>query len=204
MDGRNRKAELLDAAMRVVAENGLSAFSMKRVTNLIGVSEALIYKHYDTKDNLLYTCFETVNKQIARIFDNMCLPEYSTTADFYNIARNFWMGYFDFLVKNDYRTLFYFEYRNSPYISLVRESGESARGSYFKNFADMAIELIGWLNIDRKVDYECLWTYILDTTGLFAQRVIRGELPDNEITRESAWRLISTGFVGIVNHPSIK
>ena len=51
---KNRKYDLIDATMRVVAENGLPAFSMKKVTNLAGVSEALIYKHFETKEKLLY------------------------------------------------------------------------------------------------------------------------------------------------------
>lgn len=62
---QNKKAESMDAAMEIVAEIGFAAFSMKKVTNRIDVAEGLIYKHFYTKDNLFYCCFEPVHKQIA-------------------------------------------------------------------------------------------------------------------------------------------
>ena len=44
------------------------------------------------------------------------------------------------------------------------------------------------------MDY--LWIYIIDVTGVFAKRVIRGELPDTEESYENIWRLISKGVSG--------
>ena len=102
--------------MRVVAENGLPAFSMKKVTNLAGVSEALIYKHFETKEKLLYLCFETVHRQIAALFDKMEIPPLQAPQEIYEAVRAMWMTYFSFLVQNSYRTIYYFEYRDSRYI----------------------------------------------------------------------------------------
>ena len=43
-----------------------------------------------------------------------------------------------------------------------------------------------------------LWTYVLDTTGIFAKRVIRGELPADRASYEETWKLIAGGLLSVV------
>ena len=60
MNRRNKKEQLIEATMQVVAENGLPSFSMRKVTMKVGVSEALIYRHFLSKENLFEICFERI------------------------------------------------------------------------------------------------------------------------------------------------
>lgn len=198
MGQKNRKKDLIDATMQIVAESGLTAFSMKKVTNRVGVGETLIYKHFETKENLLYICFETVHRQIAALFDEVQMPELQTPQDIYDTVRTLWMRYFSFLVQNGYRTIFYFEYRESPYIRRIQEKDDEARETYFQSFVQLFMLFDAQFHICEKTDQDHLWTYILDTTGIFAKRVIRGELPDTEESRENIWRLISGGVFGLL------
>ena len=67
----NRKRKLLETAIHIVAEEGLGSFSMRKTTEQAGVSEALIYKHYESKENLLRVCFETVSGEIRTLFSGV-------------------------------------------------------------------------------------------------------------------------------------
>lgn len=48
---------LMNAAMDIIAEVGLDGFSMKQVTNRVGVTTAVVYQYFGTKEALLYQCF---------------------------------------------------------------------------------------------------------------------------------------------------
>ena len=184
--------------MRVVAENGLPAFSMKKVTNLAGVSEALIYKHFETKEKLLYLCFETVHRQIAALFDKMEIPPLQAPQEIYEAVRAMWMTYFSFLVQNSYRTIYYFEYRDSRYIRQIMEADQQVKDTYFQGFVKVFMAFNAQFHIYDKTSPDHLWNYILDVTGIFAKRVICGELPDTEESRENIWKLISGGLFGLL------
>lgn len=49
-----QKGELLDAAVDAFAKEGFSRASMSRIAQRAGVSKALIYHYYPSKENLLY------------------------------------------------------------------------------------------------------------------------------------------------------
>lgn len=198
MESINRKAELIDATMQVVAETGLIAFSMKKVTNRVGVGETLIYKYFETREKLLYTCFESVHRQIAALFCKIDLPDIQTQEKVYETIHTLWMSYFSFLVQNSYRTIFYFEYRDSSYIQQIMEGDEEVRSTYFRNFVGIFKTFENQFHIYGKMSGDFLWTYILDTTGIFAKRVIRGELPDTQESRENIWQLIFGGICGLL------
>lgn len=73
----NRKRKLLETAIHIVAEEGLGSFSMRKTTEQAGVSEALIYKHYESKENLLRVCFETVSGEHALFYFEYLNSRYS-------------------------------------------------------------------------------------------------------------------------------
>lgn len=198
MDSKSRMSELIDVTMQVAAETGLTALSLKKVTRRAGVSEALIYKYFETKENLLNNCFKSVHKQIASLFDRMEIPMIRTPEEVYLAVRTLWMTYFSFLVKNSYRTIFYFEYRDSPYIQYVVENDEEAKNTYFHNFGEILSVFFEQFHIYEHTNPDHLWVYVLDATGIFARRVIRGELPDTDESRENIWRLMFRGMSGLL------
>lgn len=194
---KNKKDELMEATMEIVAEIGFASFSMKKVTTRIGVAEGLIYKHFSTKDNLFYCCFELMHKQIAALFDTIRLPSDISESDTENLIfyiKQLWMNYFSFLVQNKHRTLYYFDYRDSTYMEEIRAHDAEAGGTYFKNFVNIFCGLDKILHIYERVNPDYLWTYILDTSGIFAKRIIRGELPDGEESYETIYNLIFNGI----------
>ncbi|MBI4786041.1 MAG: helix-turn-helix transcriptional regulator [Chloroflexi bacterium] len=52
MSGVNRRDAIIMAAKKVFAENGLRGTSVKSIAQAAGVSEALLYKHFSSKEEL--------------------------------------------------------------------------------------------------------------------------------------------------------
>lgn len=189
--------------MQIVAEQGLTTLSTRLAARRAGVSDGLMYRFFESKEALLYACFESVHKDIAALFTDLPqqLSEAAVTdmtpAEQVQMIRKIWETYFRFLIQNDYRTLFYFEYRNSSYIKKIREKDGEARTTYFKGFVE-ALEIAEkYYHIYDKISTEILWSYILDTSGLFAGRIIRGEIPNTEESIEQIWGLMSKGIIGL-------
>ena len=201
MENQTKKEMLMDATMRIVAQGGLAAFSMRQVTKAIGVSEALIYRYYETKENLLFQCFQSIDRQIADLFADEIFPAAASEKKLYEYIYGLWMKYFTFLVRNGYKTLYYFEYRDSFYYDAAVTGGKygtSSAQAYFKSFVDILEAIDKEHHIYDKVCPELLWTYILSATGIFAKRIIRGKLAEDEQNFENIWKLIYLGLSGLL------
>ena len=113
------------------------------------------------------------------------------------IVHQIWEKYFRFLIQNDYRTLFYFEYWNSRYIKDVMARDGEARSSYFESLDEIIQMGERLFHLSERIPPDILWTYILDTSGTFAGRIIRGELPGTDKTIEEIWKLMRGGLSGL-------
>lgn len=201
MEKLTKKDMLMDATMRIVAQGGLTSFSMRQVTKAIGVSEALIYRHYETKENLLFQCFQDVNRQIADLFTDETLPTAASEKELFEYLHGLWMKYFTFLVRSDYKTLFYFEYRDSIYYQTVLTDGKCGTPhaqTYFKSVAGIFEAIDKERHIYDKVSPDIFWTYVLDVTGVFAKQIIRGKSAIDEQNFENIWQLIYSGLFGLL------
>lgn len=194
VDKLSRREEFIDVTMQLIAEEGFGGFSMKQVTHKMGVSEALLYKYFESKDVLLYACFESMHRRVAALFSNYELPPLDDLGAVFCAVKGLWMKYFDFLVKSGYRTIYYFAYRDSPYINTVLKHDDEAAATYFKSFGMLMHAVNQKLHFTEKFTSAHLWTYVLDTTGIFAKRVIRGELPSTPESFEAIFTLVSRGY----------
>lgn len=198
----NKSKNIMDATMQIVAEQGLTALSTRLAARRAGVSDGLMYRFFESKDELLYACFESVHREIAGLFDG--LPEElaangmdAAKVDPSQLMHSIWEKYFRFLIQNGYKTLFYFEYRNSSYIKQIRDRDEDVRATYFGGFMGIMNLAEEMFHFKEKISEEILWSYILDTSGMFAGRIIRGELPDTEETITQVWQLMGNGLNGL-------
>ena len=53
------------ATIDLAAENGISAVSTRRVARMAGVSEALMYNYFHSKEELLISCLYLVTDKIV-------------------------------------------------------------------------------------------------------------------------------------------
>lgn len=188
------QVRLILSAYDVVARGGLEGFSMRQVTAGAGVSSRLVYKYFETKENFLFECFKYVDCQIANAFDEILNNASFDDPASLDALHDVWVPYFKFVVSLDKQALFYYAYRDSSYISTVLKNDAESMETYFKGFSayleslDIPHSSLSGMNED------VLWTYVIDCTGVFAKRAIRGEIPCDDGTIEQIWSLLSRGM----------
>ena len=160
---------------------------------------------YNVNDKLLwmdeFQCFQDVDRQIAGLFTSATLPAAASENELYESIHGVWMKCFTFLVQNDYKTLYYFEYRDSFYYEAVLADGKYGTPpakTYFQSFADIFEAVNQKRHIYDKASSDMLWTYVLDVTGVFAKQIIRGKLAKDEQSIENVWRLVYSGLSGLL------
>ena len=192
----NKKGLLMDATMKVIAENGFANFSMKMVTNYANVGETLVYKHFETKENLLHECFLQYHRGLAEIIeksgDNYFVPELDIKEKELRF-KDTWYTFFDYLVQGDYKTIFYFDYRDSIAIKNIYEQ----RLEFFNKHFLGLVKCLGLFEDGSSIEHSeknrIFLSYIMDVSGIMARRVIRDEICDSAENREIIWNMIWSG-----------
>jgi AcrR family transcriptional regulator len=189
-----KKEALVEATMRLVAEGRMENFSCSKAAIRAGCTERLLFTYFGTKKNLLDYCYKLINKDISDLFEQMEFPDFDDSVSFEYVIRKMWCTYIRFLVGNDYKTIFYFEYCNSEYTQtgekLSLELGESGARYFTKFYA----ELDKQTKHPAKISFDTFSTYFLDTASNFAIRIIRGVLPKDEKVYDEIWRLFFKGL----------
>lgn len=73
------------------------------------------------------------------------------------------------------QALFYYAYRDSAHIYEVIENDAVSSVDYFKGFFDYIAKADVAGTVFEGMDDDVLWSYIIDCTGVFVKRIIRGE-----------------------------
>jgi AcrR family transcriptional regulator len=66
LPGAERKAQIIDATLRLVAEFGLVGASMSRIAEAVGISNAALYRHFDSREDILIGAHDAL---IERVFN---------------------------------------------------------------------------------------------------------------------------------------
>ena len=197
MNRRNKKEQLIEATMQVVAENGLPSFSMRKVTMKVGVSEALIYRHFLSKENLFEICFERIVSILGEALESVEFSGTDTPEGGTNAAKAAWLAYLKALVDNSYRSMFFFEYREY-YNEKVWAMKDEIQNNHFSKFASILNQVIGQYGLYERVKPALFWAYITDVTSCAVKRMLRGQLEYSDAEAEKAWNLIWGGISGLL------
>ncbi|MGR3810656.1 TetR/AcrR family transcriptional regulator [Jiulongibacter sp. NS-SX5] len=68
-----KQEKILDAALRLFASEGYSATSTKKVAKAAGVSEGLIFRHFENKEGLLQAILDLGKDKIKNIYADIVL-----------------------------------------------------------------------------------------------------------------------------------
>ena len=183
------KELLLDVTMRLIAKDGLSSFSMRQVTEACEVSEALIFRHYQTKENLLLQCYRRVDREIWELFAAKETPELETEEECRRYLHDMWMTYVRFLMKSDYKALYYFAYRESKYYEPEADEEDEVPACF-----ESAGKFI-WQNVESGKDLRRIQMYVVDLTGMFIKYMHRNKGAGFERNAERMWHLLWSGIL---------
>jgi AcrR family transcriptional regulator len=192
MDAAERKMKMMDAAIRTVAEKGLESFSVAQAAARANINEALVYRDFGTKENLLCECFIHVNHEMLDAFKNEQKLKTKNETNVLARAHSHWMILFAKLIDSDYKTLFYQQYRDSSY---KMKEAEKQKIKQYDVKTVFAHSFVQFLKDPNDIDY--VSTFIIDGMVLFAKMIICKELPNNEETYERIWELMNSGLQGL-------
>ncbi len=198
MDASERKQKIMDATMKIVAEKGLESFAVLSAAKLARVNEALVYRDFSTKENLLYECYNLVAKEVASLYENTPVLDLSDPTKLYTQLHDMWFTYFSFLVKNGYKTIYYESYRDSSHMHTYIEKEKSGEAAKFTDFLSAIEPIFQTIPLPEGMTMNHVWTFIMDTSALFAKRIIRKELPDTQESYENIWNLIAFGMTNLL------
>jgi len=84
LPGAARRAQIIEATLRLVAEHGLVGASMSRIADAVGISNAALYRHFDSREDILIGAHDAL---MDRIFAWLKSSEAPNVVD-----RLRWMG----------------------------------------------------------------------------------------------------------------
>jgi len=67
----NRQNEIINAALDIIAKNGIQNFTTKNLAKTIGISEAALYRHFASKTEILLTMLEQIRIFKLEIFNEI-------------------------------------------------------------------------------------------------------------------------------------
>ncbi len=76
----DRKREVIDTALRLLATLPVEALTTERIASEVGISQAAIFRHFPTKNALWLAVLETVETRAEKIWETACAPDLAPLA----------------------------------------------------------------------------------------------------------------------------
>lgn len=190
MTKEERQKKIIEAVKKMVAEKGMDGFSIRQVAEFTGINEALIYRDFYTKDNLLDICYKDVQDEVAQIYDVLGPLHLDTQEQTYAALKDMWMKSFQYLLDHGENAIFMRNYRESSYRAKLLESGKNREPKYFFDARDKFVMVL-----PSHIDLHFTMIYIIDLSLEFATKILLSELPNNQDSIQKVWELMYTGLV---------
>ena len=132
---RNTREEILDVALSLFSTKGYEATSLSDVSAMLGVSKAALFKHFDSKEEILFSVMNMMDEEDRNRARDMNVPEdrkSESEEDYHDINKDDFISYalsqFEYWTENKRAT----EYRK--FLSLERLRREELRIKWEENF----------------------------------------------------------------------
>lgn len=189
MDDTN--TNILRAAMKGVRLYGLEGVRIKNIAELANLTPGAIYRYFESKEDLMRTCFVTVDRQVAALFDQIQLDLQMLDSHPVEQVRALWHPYFRFWIAHPDETVFYHRFRDSasfPKYDRLRDV------RHFDTFIQMVENFRQAYPGLNRLNTSILSLHMLTSTVLCAKYVVEGTLPDTEETENSIFQLLMAGL----------
>lgn len=193
IDLDDTKTRIILAAIKAVRQYGLEGVRIQNVSELAGVSPGAIYRHFDSKDQLLVECFTYIDKQAAAIFEHLKLNPLMMLTDPMRTIKGLWLPYFRFWTSRPDETVFYHRFRDSAFFPKYDKSRDI---TYFKTFIGMVQAFKKVFPSLDQINQDLLWLHVLTSTVMYAKYVVEGTLPNDQETEDTVFQLLTTGLSG--------
>lgn len=136
LDYELRHQRILDAAFRLFNAKGYKMTTTAELAAEAGISEPVLYQHFESKKHLFIECFQSIKKELVSGYKKI---EARHPDDEINYIKGVIEVYLDFVIKNPHKSMFLihmFSYTDEPEFHIL-----------FKKFMDTCIT-----RIEREID----------------------------------------------------
>lgn len=196
MDLETRKASIIDMTMKVASEVGLDVMTVNQVAKKAGISEALIFKYFISKDQLLRECYYTVAQQLIDFANQFDILEEFSLTEARDYMHDLWEKSFNYCAELDYRILYFLRFRETKlFLSMEEESREFFREGMMK-YLDLFRIMDNMFQMDWEETGRLSMLFGLGISGLFLKRIIAHSIENTQEVRDMIWRLQWYGLSG--------
>lgn len=192
----NLRAELISAGITMLNRDGIASFSLRRLSQELGVSHGAAYRHFPSKEALLGEIFA----EVARSFRDALADSVRGEADGQRLLTRLGIGYVRFFLEHpEYLPLFTLLHAENPLLPplLAPGGGSDAKrdgGEAFALFRTVARTIRQEEPYRRLSENEILLGFWAKVHGLASLIVAHPELTDQEDLDGSLTRLMETPF----------
>jgi len=183
---------ILRAAMKGVRLYGLEGVRIQNIAELAGLTSGALYRHFDSKDTLMWECFLMIDRQVVALFDHLELNAQAICTNPTEAIKTLWLPYFRFWTSHPDETVFYHRFRDSASFPKYVKAQDQ---SYFEPFIALAGEFRKAFPGLNRLNPDILWLHLLTGTVMYAKNVVEGILPNTEATEDAVYRLLTAGII---------
>ena len=176
-----------DATMYLIAHNGLMDLSINSISKQSGISENHIYRHFGTKDEILYQCYREVTEQIVSKLDYSRKNTLWTDRWGGSKIETFWSRYIDVLIDLDYKALFWQEYRASKAL-LAKLKDPRWQKKYIAVNTKLNIVLNSYFRLSKYQKYRFVKTLAVTQADTVARQIIEKDTALVSETERGEWK----------------
>lgn len=178
-----KKAALMQATMRAVAENGMENTSTRAISQLCGINEVYIYRYFQNKEDMIARVFDYADERFLRyLLQEFPVMDYREM-EYEMRCRLLFTRCWNYLLENPDRLLFYVRYYCSS--SFKKYSYDTHR----KRFAVLIEKMKPACRAD--VNAETVLHHLLDTLLDQARRQITDPQDAAQTAEDTFWLLFS-------------
>ncbi len=181
---------IMRATRHLVAVGGMENFSYPKLTAETGISAPTVYEHYRNKDELLTSCFMEIDTEVSTMMAKMLKGMPSDIKDaenFDNLCWLLWMAYWNYLMADADRTIFYWTFYNSPYHTpeLLEQ-----RNRNFKVFLDFMQAVDEQFSVSRQCNLHMLVANLIDGTVAAAVNILKGVYKNDDMNVSTVYHMV--------------
>ena len=158
------RTRIIRAAMAAVRRYGLEGVRIQNVSEFAGITPGAIYRHFESKEQLLTECFTFVDKQAAEIFEHLKWDPLVMLTDPMEAVKELWLPYFRFWVAHPDETVFYHRFRDSSFFPQYDRERDV---TYFKSFIGIVHSFQRLFPSLNRINQDLLWLHILTSTATY-------------------------------------
>ncbi len=175
--------KIIQGVTELGAENGMYGMTSKAISKKCECSEGVIFKHFNTLDELKKQVYYNIDSEIYKSIKNVDIDENDIKISVWNI----WNKYFEFLLNNPTKTKYYKNFRNS---NLYISHDHAEDNDHYHTIMSAINKISEKFGLYQKINYDVLWFFIIDNSLSFAMRISDGSIENTEKNKQTIFNII--------------